>query len=301
MPPDNGSIMKKGHRTAYLMILAAVLSWGFSFVSIKITLQEIPPMSLGLYRFIIATILLFAAKCIYTSVEKLSIKELPIFACAGFTGVTLYFFGENHGVKLITASESSIIIGAIPVLAILSERLLFGKKLTSLQYFGAVLSFAGIWIIVSKSLSLSANFTGYIYMAGAAVSWITYNILTRPLFKKHSTIFIVFWQSFFGTIAFIPFAITEHPHITGLHSGIIAHLLFLAVICSAMGYLFYVAALSKLDVVVSSVFINLIPVIAVIFCYFVLKERLHAIQLVGGAVVIAGVYLTSLGGERKSE
>jgi drug/metabolite transporter (DMT)-like permease len=293
--------MKKGHRTAYLMILAAVLTWGFSFVSIKITLRQIPPMSLGLYRFIIAAVLLLAAKRFFAPDEKLSLKEIPLLACAGFTGVTLYFFGENNGVKLITASESSIIIGAIPVLAILSERIIFGKKLTLLQYIGAVLSFVGIWIIVSKSITLSANYKGYLFMAGAAVSWIVYNIMTRPLFKKHSSIFIVFWQTVFGTIGFIPFAVMEHPVIKGLHSDTIGHLLFLAVVCSAMGYLFYVSALSKLDVVVSSVFINLIPVVSVIFCYIVLKERLHAIQLIGGAVVVAGVYLTSLGGEKKKE
>jgi drug/metabolite transporter (DMT)-like permease len=289
--------MKKGHRTAYAMILVTVIAWGFSFVSIKISLRQIPPMSLGLYRFIISTMILFTAKKILSPDEKIRPADIPLLACAGLVGVTLYFFSENNGVTIITASESSIIIGAIPVLAIISERLIFAKKLTALQYAGVLLSFGGIWLIVSKSLSMSADVKGYLFMAGAAASWIAYNILTRPLFEKHSSIFIVSWQTAFGTLGFIPFAVAEHPPVTGLSPETILHLLFLAVICSAMGYLFYVSALGKLDVVVSSVFINLIPVVSVVFCYAVLGERLHAIQLAGGAIVIAGVYLTSLGGE----
>jgi drug/metabolite transporter (DMT)-like permease len=290
-------MMKKGHTAAYLMILLAVLTWGFSFISIKITLRQIPPMSLGLYRFIIALIILFPVKRFFAPSEKLTLKDILLLACAGLTGVTLYFFGENNGVKRITASESSIITGAIPVLAVLSERIFFKHRLTKLQYLGVMLSFAGIWIIVSKSLSLSANVYGYLFMSGAAVSWVFYNILTRPLFKTHSMIFIVFWQTVFGTIGFIPFSIAEHPTIYGLESATIFHLLFLAVTCSAMGYIFYVSSLERLGVVVTSVFINLIPVISVICGYLVLGERLHPVQLVGGAVVIAGVYLASLGGE----
>ena len=102
--------MKKGHAAAFAMIIFTVMVWGFSFISIKVSLQQIPPMSLGLYRFIVAVAILFVAKRIISPGEKITRSDLPLLFGAGMTGVTFYFYSENNGLSLTTASEASIII-----------------------------------------------------------------------------------------------------------------------------------------------------------------------------------------------
>ena len=80
-------------------------------------------MSLGLLRFAFALVFLYFIKQKLAPKEKLKPKDIPLLFCAGFTGVTLYFFCENNGVALVTASEASIAIGAIPVLTMIADRI----------------------------------------------------------------------------------------------------------------------------------------------------------------------------------
>jgi drug/metabolite transporter (DMT)-like permease len=319
--------MTKKHK-AVAAVIACVLFWGFSFISIKITVAVLPPMTLGAFRFALAVIILFFIKRKIAPKEKLIKKDIPLLAGAGITGVTLYFFFENNGVSLIPASEASIFVGAIPVITMISEaawaRISFSqnkdrnKKLkkgdlnieekipvngnekrqslffkTILPGIGALISLAGVALVAGVSFALSGTALGYIFMSGACVSWVVYCFLTRSLFISHSRIFIVFWQSLFGFIGFLPFTLFESSwQMPGLE--VWGHLLFLGLFCSALGYWFYAMALEDLGVGQATIFINLIPVVSVLGAFFILGERLKPLQWFGAALVLAGVYLTML-------
>jgi drug/metabolite transporter (DMT)-like permease len=147
-------------------------------------------------------------------------------------------------------------------------------------------------MVAGVSFALSGSLRGYAYMGGAALSWVAYCFLTRPLFARCSRIYIVFWQSVFGAAGFLPFAIAEYPQWGRPDLPVLLHLVFLGLCCSALGYWFYARSLEVLGVAVSSVFINFIPVVTVIAGFFMLGERLTALQWLGAALVVSGVYLT---------
>jgi len=303
-------------------VIACVLFWGFSFISIKIAVTVFPPMTLGALRFALAVVILFFVKRKIAPEEKIEKKDIPLLAGAGITGVTLYFFFENNGVALIPASEASIFVGSIPVITMISEAV-WGKisiehkkelkkeKLESdkatttnerqqslflktiLPGIGALISLAGVALVAGVSLALSGTALGYVYMTGACISWVAYCLLTRPLFASHSRIFIVFWQSLAGFIGFLPFTFVEASwQMPGLE--VWGHLLFLGLFCSALGYWFYAMALEDLGVTKATIFINFIPVISAIGAFFVLGERLKPLQWFGAVLVLTGVYLTML-------
>jgi drug/metabolite transporter (DMT)-like permease len=284
-------------RKALAAIIACVLFWGFSFISIKVTVAVFPPMSLGLLRFAIALVFLFFIKRRLAPAEKLRLKDIPLLFGAGLTGVTLYFFCENNGVALVTASEASIAIGSIPVLTMIAEWIAekvthnITAKISARRWLGALISIAGVWLVAGVSLALSGSALGYIYMAGAAISWVAYSFLTRPLFARCSRIYIVFWQSAAGFICFIPFSVFELARWGRPDIPVMLHLVFLGVCCSALGYWYYARALEALGMSVSAVFINLIPVITVIGGFFVMDDRLTLLQWLGAALVLSGVYL----------
>ena len=270
--------------------------WGLSFLSIKLAVQVIPPMSLGLARFAIASLALWLLLLARRRRPGLALRDLPLMAGAGLVGVTVYFMGENNGVLILSASESSIIIGTIPVLTAVAERLFLRTRMRPAQYLGAVLSAAGVAAMVVESLRLSARPLGYLYMAVAALSWVAYGFMTRPLLARYDRLEITFWQSLFGGAGFIPFALAETVRWEALTPLVGFNVLFLGLFCSALGYLFYVTSLQVLGAGVSSVFINLIPVVSVAASFLILGERLTMLQLAGGAVAVAGVYLTVLAG-----
>ncbi len=280
--------------SALIAIGVTVLLWGFSFVSIKVAVAVFPPMSLGALRFAMASVLLWIVKLVTAPKEHITLKDLPGLAAAGLVGVTAYFYFENNGVLRVSASEASIVIGAIPVLSMVAERILGGSPLKLRRWLGALLSVIGVWAVAGASVAVSGSVSGYLYMIGAAVAWVAYCFLTKPLFARRSRVFIVFWQSVFGFIGFLPFALAELPRWGVPDAGTWAHVAFLGVFCSALGYLLYAVALQDLGVGVSTVFVNVIPVVTVAAGFVFLGERLSPMQWVGAAAVVAGVYLATI-------
>jgi drug/metabolite transporter (DMT)-like permease len=297
--------MSERHK-ALAAIIACVLFWGFSFISIKVTVAVFPPMSLGVLRFAIALVFLYFIKRKLAPHENLHRQDIPLLAGAGMSGVTLYFFCENNGVALVTASEAAIAVGSIPVLTMiadwLSEKIARKKdsnfpRLGLRQWLGAFISIGGVWLVAGVSLAISGSITGYIYMAGAALCWVIYSLMTRPLFVRCSRIYIVFWQTVAGFIGFIPFSIIELSRWGSPDLPVMLHLLFLGVCCSALGYWYYARSLEVLGVSVSAIFINLVPVVAVIGGFFMMGDRLTPLQWLGAALVIGGVYLSMCKGK----
>jgi drug/metabolite transporter (DMT)-like permease len=137
-------------------------------------------------------------------------------------------------------------------------------------------------------------------MGGAALSWVAYCFLTRPLFARCSRIHIVFWQSVFGFIGFLPFAALEFPSWIVPALPVLGHVVFLGICCSALGYWFYTYSLEQLGVSATALFLNFIPVVTVIVGFVFLGERLMPLQWLGAVLSLSGVTLALVETEGKS-
>lgn len=275
------------------MGLATALIWGLTFLSIKVVVAVFPPMSLGFARFVVAVAILPLVALATKESLRVAPRDLPLLAASGLVGVTLYFLCENNGIMLLSASEASLIIGSIPVLTMLAERLFLGSSLGGRAYLGAVLSLAGVGLIAARSPGAASSPMGFVFMAGAAISWVGYSFLTRPLGSRYGRVAITFWQSLFGMLGFVPFVLAELPAWAMPGPVVVLNILYLGVFGSAIGYWFYVTSLDILGAGAASAFINLIPVVSVVAAYLVLGERLAGLQLLGGAVAVLGVWLAT--------
>lgn len=285
--------MSTEKRMVLLAGVAVAFIWGLTFLSIKVAIREFGPMSLALFRFVIASILLTFIMLITRTPFGIARKDMLLLTASGLVGVTLYFFFENNGVMRLTASESSIIVGTIPVVTLLGEMLILKHRPDRRVAGGIVLSFVGVALIVFRSESASSAPEGYLYMGGAALSWAAYSFLTRPLSGKYSMLAVTFWQMVTGALGCIPFALAEHQNWSSLSWAALLNASFLGVFGSAIGYWLYVIALERLGPGASSVFINLIPVVAVAASFVLLGERLGLMQLAGGLMAVLGVYLAT--------
>ena len=281
-------------RTATLYGLAIALLWGLSFLSIKVAVREVPPMTMAAARFLMAAAALPLLAAWRGISLRVAPRDLPLLAAGGFVGVTLYFYGENHGVALLSASLSSIIIGTIPVITVLAERAFLGTRLGARTYVGAVLSCLGVAVIVARPEAGGGSIAGYLYMALATGAWVVYSFLTRPLARRYGQLCLSFWQILFGFLTSLPFALAEaHSWQTPSVSAVL-NLVYLGLLCTALGYWLYIAALELLGPGRASLYLNLIPVVSVVAAYFLLGERLGLFQVVGGAAAVLGVYVATV-------
>jgi drug/metabolite transporter (DMT)-like permease len=297
--------MKSERGVATLFALVTAILWGLSFISSKVSLEAVPPMTLGGLRFLIAiaALGLFYAVKVKKGTSRLpELRDLWRLGASGFLGTTLYFLFENNGLLFLPAGNAALVIGAIPVATLIVERFMKGTRFRLVQVLGIVMSSAGIVLLVWKSVADAAGDPdsvaspwGYLLMAGAAASWVGYNLLTEPLSPKYDRLTVTFWQSVAGFAGFVPFALAESGAWKPMDAVVWLNVLYLALLCSALGYLLYVSALQTLGPTIPSVFINLIPVISAIGGALLLGERQPPIAIAGGAVTVAGVYMATLG------
>lgn len=289
--------MKHSRTLPYLVITFVVIIWGLSFLSIKVAVQALGPMTLALSRFTVASVILLTILKLREPDANLRKQDIPLMTISSIVGITLYFFFENYGVKLTTASTASIIIATIPVLTAIADYIFCGSRINAAKVAGITLSFVGVYFIVGDSGKLdfsSDYFTGNLFMLGAALSWVAYSLTTRRLGRHYSNLSLTTYQTLLGTVAIIPFALFEKSDWSAVDGTIIANVLFLAIFCSAAGYFLYIYTIGKLGVSITTLFINLIPVVTVVGSYFIIGEKISPTQMLGGGIIICAVYIADI-------
>ena len=117
----------------------------------------------------------------------------------------LYFLGESFGLTYVSSTTGSVLIATIPVFATIGAWLLFGERLSNLNYAGIVLSFIGVLMfILNPDGSLSFNIKGILLMLLAVLSAVGYNLTLRHLAGNYHPLIIVHIQNIIGLALFLP-------------------------------------------------------------------------------------------------
>ncbi|MBC8059282.1 MAG: DMT family transporter [Clostridiaceae bacterium] len=287
----------KGHKSAHGLAILLMIIWGTSYLSIKVVIQEgIDPIPAALYRFLIASIILFfVLKIKYPKERILKEDRLRLFL-SGIFGVTVYFLFENYSVKYTSASNVSILLSSIPVFTLISERFIFKEKITLLKTTGATLSVIGIIIIITSKDKINLFSTGTrgdLMALGAALSWVAYNVITSGFKGNYKSITITVYQSIWGCIFLIPgLLISSFKMPSNLA---IANIGFQAIFCTCIGYVIYVYCLGKLGATVITTYINLQSIVTIIAAAILINEKVSLWQIIGSVIIILGVFLVSYG------
>ncbi len=272
---------------SYLAIIVTVIFWGYSFVSTKILLDVLPPVTIAFFRQIIAAATLFTLLFIKRMFVRMPIRDVLLLFAASFFGIVLYFVFENTGLKFTTASNGSIIVAAVPIFTLITEFLFYKFKITSRVILCVFMSVIGVFLVIfEKGVNFSSGYTkGNLLMVGAMVAWVIYTIICKTLTEKYSGIIITAYQMAAASILFIPFVIPEIKSWQPIAGYELANLLYLALFCSALAYYLFNFAVRGLGATVSSMFLNLIPVVSIIGGVLVLNESISVIQI-GGMLLI---------------
>lgn len=295
-PGDGEFVMKKGV-LGLLFMFAAVFVWGISFVSTKIILAELPPVSIAFFRQFVALVPLLIGMGIKKETFRLEKGDWKLFVFATLFGIVLYFVCENTGLTMTTASNASMLVAAIPVFALIIESLAAHKRISPASLGCILASLAGVYCIISEngSLDLSGRtFLGNLLILGAMASWIIYTFISKGLGERYSSLKLTTVQTLLSIPLFMPFAASEIPAWRVPSLTPFLHLLFLGIFCSALAYVFFLYSIQALGPVLPSASLNLIPVVTIITGRIVLSEELTWLQAAGAVLIVGGLTLLSL-------
>ena len=287
----NGTLIMGRH---CLAVLTAVVFWGASFIVTAIAYRTIAPLQLGLVRSALAALLFAGCRAVTGGRGRPANKDLPAIALSGFFGVTLYFSFQNLGLDMTSSSHAALIVASYPAITVLMECAARRRMPPLRQVVGILVAIAGVALLTGAAVSRGPREAlGNWLLISTGIAWGFYNLITQKVAGRYPASMLTAWQMLFGALFFVPFAAFEgRPWIMPtVSSG--AAILFLGVCCSLLSYLFYNYSLTGLSASAAAALLNLVPVVGIVCSCLVLHEAVSARQILGGLVIVAGVWLSS--------
>ncbi|OHX45981.1 DMT family transporter [Cytobacillus oceanisediminis] len=285
----------------FLMLILANMIWGGNFVIGRIGVDYFPPLLFSLMRWIIAFLLLtpFMVKKLKSD-WNIIWQHKRILLLLAVTGVAGYNTIIYFALQYTTSINASVVNSTTPLFIAILAIFILREKLLAHQAAGILLSVFGILYIISKGsievfLSWSIN-AGDLYVLAAVIMWASYSVIG----KKYSNVLPVltsfYASTFIGILLLVPLSLIEYlvlektPVFTLTSAGILLYVGFLA---SIMAFLSWNFGVSLIGAAKAGVFLNLLPIFAIIFALCFTEEKLYLYQIIGGGIVTLGVVISS--------
>ena len=216
----------------------------------------------------------------------------------------LYFLGESFGLTYVSSTVAAVIISTIPVVATIGAWLFFRERLKGINYAGIILSFLGIIVfILNKDGSLSFNIKGLALLSFAVFSAVGYNLTLSKLVSHYSPVYIVNVQNVLGALFFLPlFMIFDLKiFISAPHSLLsFKPIIELSVFASCTAFILFAYSVRNMGISKANVFSNCIPIFTALFSFILLGEKLTFQNITGMTIVVAGLFLSQIHGNKQS-
>ncbi|AMW33746.2 Permease of the drug/metabolite transporter (DMT) superfamily [Fervidobacterium changbaicum] len=272
----------------YVPVVLVTIFWGASFVATKFVVNVFEPFPAALYRFLIALVVLLP----FT--KKRKIGDINAF-WSGFWGITMYFVFENTALRYTSPTNAAVIVSSVPLLYVLFTHLIHKVETTKYHYVGSVLAFLGVALVILNGRLMKLNPIGDILAFGAAVSWVFYTHYVVRI-KDVSGIDQTFSITFWGVVTLIPFAFFQDMKVTFEVKSALS-LIYLGVVCSALGYLLWNKSIEIIGDRRTTNFIYFIPIVTVISEFVLMKSEPTIYNILGVTMLVLGLYIFERGEE----
>jgi len=294
-----------------LLLLMSVI-WGSNYVIVKHSFTQIDAQAFNAIRLVIASLVFVAAMgmirrlppgrrvegslaSIFYTPTRVTPRDLIDLGGLAIVGQCLYQYWFVGGLARTSVSNAALIAASAPVLIALASAVMGKERVTALHWFGAGLSLFGVYIVVGRGLTIgSSTLAGDVMVFAAMCCWAIYTLWSRTLMDRHSPVAVTGLSMTMGTLLYVPSVI---PHLRTVAWDRVALETWMAVTYSAVfalcvSYTIWYAAVREIGSARTSVYSNLVPLVAMGAAAVFLGEPLGVRKLAGAAAVLAGVALT---------
>jgi drug/metabolite transporter (DMT)-like permease len=277
--------------------------WAGNFIVVKGAIGILPPIGFTFLRYCVAaTTLLILLRWREGAIRLPRGDVVPIFIL-GAVGFGCYQILWPVALQTIPAGDSALLIAATPVMTALLAMATGADTPNRIKVIGAFVSFAGVALVIAagQGLDLGTSLFGDVLTLLAAGCWAFYTVFGAGFLRRHSPLLTTTWAIVAGTVFMAPLGIAQL--LTANVAGDVAEWgppVFLAIVYAgtlAAGFanviVFHGVKLLGPTRVTALQF--LVPALAVGLAAVFLGEPIRPIQVVGGAIILAGVALLRSG------
>ncbi|NMY65608.1 DMT family transporter [Pseudomonas sp. WS 5018] len=287
---------------AFLGLLAAVLCWSGNALVARAFYEDIPPLGLSFWRWVLAASLLlpFVARGIWAHRATLRAAgwRLPVVAALGIA---------SYNSLLYTAAQSTAAINltlvntCLPLATFIGAGFLLGEWPSRRAWYGMAVAAGGLLYLISRgdwaNLAGLAFQPGDLIMLLAVLAWALYTLLLRR-WARYLTVpplVLLGTLMLLGVPLILPFYLLELSHVGGFEpsAGNLAAIAYTAVFASLVAYLGWNHGVKIVGAGRAAMAMYLMPVFTALLGWLLLGEALRPFHWIGGALIFSGLLLAT--------
>ncbi len=297
------------------LLLLVCIIWGSNFTVIKTAFREIEPVAFNALRLLIASasflgVIVFVERrppasgsaalrwwSILRTDAPLSRGDWLNLALIGAIGHFCYQLCFVGSLARTTVANTSLILGLTPASVALASAAIGQERVTRHHWIGLALSIAGLYLVVGRGAQVSRSaLAGDGLAALSVLCWTIYTLVGQRLMERHSPLGVTGLSMAMGTI---PYVVLALPALGRTDWGAVSAqtwgaLLFSAMLALCVAYLVWYVAVRQIGSTRTSVYSNVIPLVAMAVAFVWLGEPIGWAKIAGAAAVLAGVAITRL-------
>ena len=289
------------HRWADVGMLSVAAIWGLNMPIMKFALGRVDPYLFNATRLLISAITL-GVIVYFQNVPildrsptakpiRIQLLSVGVFAVlTGFAYQLLFLVGMDR----TTAGNTALIMCAIPMWTALLARVLIKEQIRSLAWIGLGIAFVGTLVVTLAVRPISGGgspVVGNLIVAAAAFCWSLGTVWSRRLMNQIQPLSLAFWG--------VTMAVPLHFLVVGdgyselgkflTDPWLTASLLYSGILSTGVAYFLWNLGIQILGTAHASIYQNLVPIVALLAAWILIKEIPVWLQLFGGTLIIVGV------------
>jgi len=283
---------------AILAGLAAAAIWGGMYVVSKVVLEVIPPFALLSLRLLLGFTTL-AVVVLLKGGFRMERRKLLLALAVGFVGYGVSLGFQFFGTKLSTAANGALVTSATPVFVLPFALLLLKEKMGFRRVISLAIACVGVLIVIAPWDARPSTVTGSIrlgnvFLLAAASTWALYSVLVRKTAPKTDVLESSAIMLLGGIPTSVGFGLVEigTQGLGPLGPGILAGVLFLGIVSTAVAMFCWNYAFSRLPASTAALTFYAQPVVGTLLGWALLGERMTPLFFGGGALIALGIFLS---------
>ena len=274
--------------------IITIIFWSLANVLTRLSLHYFSAFSLGFFRYFIAS----CALIVFALITKMKIPQkadLKWFVLAGFLGFFLYMIAFNKGCETVSSATSSVMLATVPVITSLLARFIYKEKMSTIKWAAIAVEFSGVIVLTLMEGVFTFN-PGLLWLIGAALLLSVYNLLQRKITRKYTGLQASTFGIFSGTIMLAIFLPNTVKQVQSAPPIAFLYIAILGIFTSAVAYAAWAQAFKKAKNAASvSNYMFVTPFLATLMGYLWAKEKPDSATLIGGGIILLGLFAFNFG------
>lgn len=284
--------------------LVTVVLWASAFVAIRYVGRELSAGALSLGRLVVAAAMLGVMMLVQ---DRRSVAALPWpgrrhwprLLIVGVVWFGIYNIALNQAERLIDAGTAAMLVNVGPLLIAILAGLLLGEGFPRPLIVGSVIAFAGVVLIGTATSTVEGvDMLGVVLCLVAAVSYAVGVVAQKPLLDDLSGLRVTWLACVIGAVVCLPYAPALVREVAAAQLASVWWMVYLGVFPTALGFTTWAYALARTSAGRLGATTYLVPAVAILLAWTLLGEAPPVAALAGGALCLAGVFISRRPGRR---